>query len=281
MANEVLTRLAETTGEAIVRSLIELGAAVELERVEVFNNDHQAFHDVAFPLVLSRIIYSDGVVGGNLALLPEEGAQKLAQVLLGEERGDSQVGQEALLAATGEAMNKLMTEAAHVTGEVLGHDVACSEPETHFVTGAEMLSEIYAESASTFSTRIELKLFGESCLIVQLVPRSSIVKLTRALDDAATSDYSDDGILPSVPLERLLDMPVRVSVEFGETRMSFAKASQLAANEVVALERSMREPVRLLADGQLVALGRLKTRDGRLTFLIEEILPSASKSTGY
>lgn len=287
LASEVLKQLGETTGAAIVSALSELGAVVELVNVEFFNDDHQAFHDLSYPLVLARILYNDAVVGGgNIALINEEGARKLAEAIK-QENGDETaetsgpLSTDALLDATRQAMNTMMLEAARVTGEVLGHEVTYSDPETHFVTGAEMLNEIYSEASSAFSTRIELKLQGESCLLVQLVPRSSIVKITRAFDELATVDYEESGILPIVPLGRILGMPVKVSVEFGETKMSFAKASELVANTVIPLERSTREPVRLLADGQVVARGYLKTREGRLTFLIEEILPSALGRVGY
>jgi flagellar motor switch protein FliN/FliY len=279
-AHDVLSLLAETTAASIKETVTDISeeTLVKVKNIEVFDDDVQAYHDIEFPLVLARVLYRDAVIGGNLILLSEAGARKLARALV-EDDEETEFGKDSLLIAAGQVMNKMMLATAATTSEVLGHDVEISEPESHWIESQDALTNIYSESASTFSTRIELEIFGEPCLIVQLVPKSFIIKMTRALDEIATEIRYDDGrVLPGVPLDKIMSMPVRVSVEFGEARMSFAKASTLSANEVISLQSSTRDPVGIYADGELIAYGNLRNKEGKLNLVIKEILPSLSRA---
>ena len=76
-------------------------------------------------------------------------------------------------------------------------------------------------------------------------------------------------------------MTVRVSAELGRVRMPIGRALTLES-AVVELDRDIDEPVEILADGHVFALGSLVVGDdGRWAVRIERLLaePSGERST--
>jgi flagellar motor switch protein FliN/FliY len=64
-----------------------------------------------------------------------------------------------------------------------------------------------------------------------------------------------------IGLAQLLDVPVRLTVEVGRTRMSLAELIQLAPGSLVALDREAHEPADILVNGKVVARGEVVTID--------------------
>ena len=62
-------------------------------------------------------------------------------------------------------------------------------------------------------------------------------------------------------LAQLLDVPVRLTVEVGRTRMSLAELIQLTPGSLVTLDREAHEPADILVNGKVVARGEVVTID--------------------
>ena len=84
-----LIRLGESTAEAVERALqnvapgaARVGAVVAGDGAE--QAGEQAVHGLAVPAVCADVSYVDGVTGGNVFLLPVEGARRLAAAMMGE-----------------------------------------------------------------------------------------------------------------------------------------------------------------------------------------------------
>lgn len=58
-------------------------------------------------------------------------------------------------------------------------------------------------------------------------------------------------------LEVVLDIPVRLSMEVGNTNISIRKLLQLSKGSIVELARSAGEPLDVLVNGTLVATGEV------------------------
>ena len=89
-ADAPLLRLGESTAEAVERALqnaspgaARVGAVVAGHGAE--QAGEQAVHGLAVPAVCAEVSYVDGVTGGNVFLLPVEGARRLAAAMMGEE----------------------------------------------------------------------------------------------------------------------------------------------------------------------------------------------------
>ena len=70
---------------------------------------------------------------------------------------------------------------------------------------------------------------------------------SRLVDDAANAKN----------LEVVLDIPVRLSMEVGSTKISIRKLLQLNKGSIVELTRTAGEPLDVLANGTLVAQGEV------------------------
>ena len=74
---------------------------------------------------------------------------------------------------------------------------------------------------------------------------------------AATAPDDDSGSRLNSNLEVVLDIPVRLSMEVGNTNISIRKLLQLSKGSVVELTRTAGEPLDVLVNGTLVAQGEV------------------------
>lgn len=96
-------------------------------------------------------------------------------------------------------------------------------------------------------------------------------ELERAIDEAAAAvavqasqlDELEAGGAPGQPigLDNLLDVPVRVTVQIGRTRMPLGELVKLGPGSLVPLDREAHEPADILVNGRVVARGEVVTID--------------------
>jgi flagellar motor switch protein FliN len=89
---------------------------------------------------------------------------------------------------------------------------------------------------------------------------------------AATVEQAE--VQPSVGhqnLELLLDVPLSVTLRFGERRMPLREILQLASGAVIELDRRAEEPVELLLDERAIARGNVVVVDGCYGLRITEV----------
>jgi flagellar motor switch protein FliN/FliY len=63
-------------------------------------------------------------------------------------------------------------------------------------------------------------------------------------------------------MSTLMDVPVKVTVEVGRTRMPLAELVELGPGSLVTLDREAHEPADILVNGKVVARGEVVTIDG-------------------
>ncbi len=81
---------------------------------------------------------------------------------------------------------------------------------------------------------------------------------------AAASPLSSLGVVSDVPL--------RVTVEVGSTKMLVRDVLQFAKGSVIDLDRASGEPADVLVNGRLLAKGEVTVEDDRLAVRIVEML---------
>lgn len=64
-----------------------------------------------------------------------------------------------------------------------------------------------------------------------------------------------------IGLDNLLEVPVRVTVQIGRTRMSLGELVALGPGSLVPLDREAHEPADILVNGRIVARGEVVTID--------------------
>lgn len=64
-----------------------------------------------------------------------------------------------------------------------------------------------------------------------------------------------------IGLDSLLEVPVRVTVQIGRSRMSLAELVKLGPGSLIPLDREAHEPADILVNGKVVAHGEVVTID--------------------
>jgi flagellar motor switch protein FliN/FliY len=274
MTEAPLLRLGESTAEAVARVLQTVCPGAERTGgVTVGHGADQAATDavagLSFPAVAADVSYVDGVSGGNLFLLPLDGARRLAGAMMGDDAGTSQDGAELSeleLSAVGEAMNQMMSAAAAATGAVLGQEVRISPPQIRVVADEAEAVEMLRAPAAPHLLSSDFTVADTPSRLVQLVPNAFVVRMERALD-AQTREYT------SAPMgDALRAVPVRVWAELGRARMRAGNSLGLPTGSVVELDREVDDAVDLYVDGLRCASGRLLVADdGSLQLAIDEV----------
>jgi flagellar motor switch protein FliN/FliY len=269
-----LHRLGESTAEAVERALQNVApGSARVGTIKAGNGTEQAaeqaIQGLAMPAVCAEVSYVDGVTGGNVFLLPVEGARQLAATMMGEGGSDAVEGAELSeleLSAVGEAMNQMMSAAALATSGVLGQEIEIAPPKLRVVTTEAEAAEMLRASAAPHVLTTSFTVADVSARLVQLVPNAFVVRMDRALD-AQTIEYT------SAPLGTALRaVPVRVWAELGRSRMPAGTSLDLPTGSVVELDREVEDPVDLYVDGLHFASGRLRVaEDGSLQLEVETV----------
>ncbi|WP_116654813.1 flagellar motor switch protein FliN [Pelagibacterium sediminicola] len=76
-------------------------------------------------------------------------------------------------------------------------------------------------------------------------------------------------------LEAVFDVPVRLSVVLGRTRMPVAKLLKMDVGSVVELDRQVGEAIDIYVNDRLVARGEIVLVEGRLGVTMTEIVKAA------
>jgi len=101
-------------------------------------------------------------------------------------------------------------------------------------------------------------------------------------DDLAFQEMSTaarEGIPPgertASDLEAVFDVPVRISVVLGRTRMPVAHLLRIEPGTVIELDRQVGEAVEIFINGRLVARGEIVLVEDRLGVTMTEIIKAA------
>ena len=279
-SRDALMRLGASTAEAIAQ-VLEMFAPGTIERgeVSVMGEGQSPFNGIVPGSVAASVSYVDGVTGANIFVLTAAGVRNMAQAMgmPAPEEGESDELSELELSAVGEASNQMMAAAASAIGVVLGQEIEISVPDIRVVDNPDAAAEIYG--ASPHATSTTFLIGGESCRLIQLVPRAFVVRLARALDeldetadgDAANADNA--GRTQSVALvEALTGIKVRVWAELGRTQLGLSRALGLPLGSVVELDHPADAPVDLYVNGLRFAQGHLiVTDDGEWAFQCDTV----------
>jgi flagellar motor switch protein FliN len=278
---EALMRLGASTAEAIAKVLENfVPGAVERGEVTVLEDGASPFANVARGSIASSVSYVDGVTGANIFVLTPEGARGLATAMgapaeEAEEAADAPLLSEFQMSAIAEAANQTMAAAAAAIGVVLGQEIEISAPDTRVLDDPGSAADIYGTAPHATSTTFVIS--GESCRLIQLVPRAFVVRMVRAIDDesaaragqavgsgssAAGAGSVADASPHSLALEEALGgISLRVWAELGRTHMPLGAALGLPVGAVVDLDRAADAPVDLYVNGMRFARGQLIVTD--------------------
>lgn len=94
----------------------------------------------------------------------------------------------------------------------------------------------------------------------------------RAGDEVFKQLDQDAGSAPARDLEMVMDIPVKLSVELGRTRITIKQLLELAQGSVIELDGLAGEPMDILINGYLIAQGEVVVVEDKYGIRITEII---------
>lgn len=91
-------------------------------------------------------------------------------------------------------------------------------------------------------------------------------------DAASQAGATGQESSPAMSLGPLIDVPLRVTVELGSTRMLVREVLQLSRGSVVVLDRVAGDPAEVFVNGRLIARGEVTAVDDKLAIRIVELV---------
>ncbi len=79
-------------------------------------------------------------------------------------------------------------------------------------------------------------------------------------------------VKPQANLDMLMEVPLKISVELGRTRMSLRQTLELVQGSVIELDRLAGDPVDVFVNDRLLAKGEVVVVDDKFAVRITEII---------
>lgn len=87
----------------------------------------------------------------------------------------------------------------------------------------------------------------------------------------------EQGSAPSRDLEMIMDIPVKLTVELGRTKLTIKQLLELAQGSVIELEGLAGEPMDILINGYLIAQGEVVVIEDKYGIRITEIITPSER----
>lgn len=107
------------------------------------------------------------------------------------------------------------------------------------------------------------------------VPTDTSVTFEDMATAAARDGHEVPGEKSAADLEAVFDVPVRISVVLGRTRVPVADLLRMDVGTVVELDRQVGEAVEIFVNERLVARGEIVLVENRLGVTMTEIIKAA------
>ncbi len=103
---------------------------------------------------------------------------------------------------------------------------------------------------------------------------STLDEAIRAVDmpELASGSAEDKADRPTADISMILDIPVTLSMEIGQTRISISELLKLTKDSVIELQRMADEPMDVLVNGTLVAHGEAVVVGDRFGIRLTDVI---------
>ncbi|WP_334100462.1 flagellar motor switch phosphatase FliY [Thermotoga petrophila] len=256
--------------------------------------------------VVVSVEYTEGLEGLNVLVLDKKLVAVIADLMMG---GSGEVETEELdeikLSAVGEAMNQMMGSAATSLSELLGITINISPPKVEILnfddpsTQFPPVTDNPEKDVAVVEFEMEIEGLPKS-KFYQVISADLVKKMyeyfTKKQSEAKGGEKKEEKKeekkvrvepvefaelkpsetrkteVPSDKLELLLDIPLRVTVELGRTRMTLKRVLEMIPGSIIELDKLTGEPVDILVNGKLIARGEVVVIDENFGVRITEIV---------
>ncbi len=104
------------------------------------------------------------------------------------------------------------------------------------------------------------------------IDESVVAEGTEEAESTAEVDSSAQEAAAPPDLGLIMDVPLRLSVEVGSTRMPVRDVLALSKGSIVELDRSSGEPADIYVNDRLIARGEIAHADDRVAIRVTELI---------
>lgn len=247
----------------------------------------------------------------SLLLIKDYDVAVIFDILMGKDgrNPDLEIG-DLQISAIGEVMNQLVGAAATALSKEFERKVAMIPPDSHPLLPESSFSAAY-QNGNLMQIHYQLVIEGVlDSEIYELRTLESAKQLYRTLTGQseappAAASTSSPAAMASAPapqapsppvrpvefaplsfssvsqgnpnLDRVMDIPLRVTVELGSSKLKVKNVLELSKGSIVELDKLAGEPVDLLVNGRLMAKGEVVVINENFGVRITEILGPADR----
>lgn len=108
-------------------------------------------------------------------------------------------------------------------------------------------------------------------------PAKEALQAKSASDEVFRPLSAEHSNAPSRDLEMIMDIPVKLTVELGRTKLTIKQLLELAQGSVIELEGLAGEPMDILINGYLIAQGEVVVIEDKYGIRITEIITPSER----
>lgn len=112
----------------------------------------------------------------------------------------------------------------------------------------------------------------------ELTPLTGAVSASTGQHASATMDLPQGASEPAnTDLERVMDIPVQLTVQLGRARIPIKQVLQLAQGSVIELNASAGDPMDVMVNGYLIAQGEVVVVNDKFGIRLTDIMTPAER----
>lgn len=288
----VLTTLFNSIGKERANILERLtGNPVSLEQVNLLTGTSAKItEDLTTPIIGAPTGITGSMTGDWIVLAPESSVIRIGNDMLNSEATEIN---EEITDAFKEALSNSIASDILLLNNTLKIELGSTAVESKlYNNGSELITSV----GSLLRIGINLTIDGASYpfyIVTSINFAKNIVKImtpspSSTNQNTTTSNESTNNSVNMTPaqfqqfnvqnvepldnLALLLDVPMRVTVELGRTRMTIKDILNLGEGSIVELEKLAGEPVDVLVNDKLIALGEVVIIDENFSVRVTKVV---------
>lgn len=270
-----IMNISYSAASATLTALLGQNALIKNPVVELIEeNDVEGAN---IPHVILNVDYTKGLEMENALIFKKNDAFRISDIMMSitNQIDETREMDEMTLSALKEAVNQIMGKSATAMFKVLQKTVDISPPEIKIENFDSEISRMKGNNQKVVCISLDLEIGSdEPSKIYQVIsvenakemakylldlrnpePKKEIQELKKEKDD--DSGGSKKGVNPL-----LKDVTVKMELVYGTTRKTLKDFLSMEQNHVIELNEEVHEPLKLFANGVLIAEGNLVNADG-------------------
>ncbi len=284
--SELMT-ISYSEASTALTALLGQPASIKNPIVEELNETE--IKDGSVSYVIVKIHYTKGLELENTLVFKKEDAFYISDAMMGSPHkiDDAREMNEMEFSAIKEAINQMIGKSATAMYQVLQRTVDISPPEIKVAPLEDEIQDVKGTNNKVIRVSMDLEMNDIQSKVCQLMSVESAKKMAQEIlkmrkqeeqdeekEELITNQSSESsGNSGRRDINALFrNVEVKMELVYGTTRKTLKEFLSLDKNDVIELSEEVYEPLKLYANGILVAEGDLVNADGYYGVKIQKIL---------